>query len=187
MNNQAWLDDVVRVYARYKKMCEHAVGPVSDDDFFKNFGPQSLAMQVKHIGGNMRSRWQNFLTSDGEKIDRNRDQEFLVSDNSRDEVMAVWENGWSISFEEWEQLTGDDLNKSITIRGEPMKVYEAFNRNLTHVAYHTGQIVTLARGWLGEDWSYLSIPPGQSQQANQKMQEKFGNWWEKENQSRAHN
>ena len=141
------------------------MGQVSDEDFFATFGEfsNSLAIIVKHMAGNMRSRWTDFLTSDGEKPDRFRDTEFELDDaDSREALLERWEAGWACLFETLDQLSTDDLTSTVHIRGEPHTVIQAVNRQLTHYAYHVGQIVMLARHFAGDEWKWLSIPPGQS-------------------------
>jgi hypothetical protein len=120
---------------------------------------------MKHISGNMRSRWTNFLTTDGEKPDRDRDSEFEQSDaDTREAVLTRWESGWRLLFEALDPLTEDDLQKTVTIRGEPHTVLQAINRQLTHYASHVGQIVFLAKHLAGPRWQSLSIPRGKSRQ-----------------------
>jgi hypothetical protein len=155
---------------------EQALNQVSDQDFFRILGPESnsIAIIVKHIAGNMRSRWRDFLVSDGEKPDRFRDTEFEIeSDDSREALMIRWENGWKMLFDAIESLGSDDLKKTITIRGEPHTVIEAINRQLCHYAYHAGQIAYLARHYAGDKWETLSIPKGKSEEFHRDTREKF--------------
>jgi hypothetical protein len=132
---------------------------------------------MKHIGGNHRSRWRDFLTSDGEKQDRDRESEFHVESDSRSTIRAHWDEGWRIAFEALAPLKPDHLERTITIRGEPHLVIKAIQRNLTHVAYHAGQVVMLARSLTSSDWKFLSIPPGKSDEYNQRKRDKYGDWW----------
>ena len=178
MNGAAWLQTMTKKYDYYKKMCERAIAQVNDQDFFTPLAgnPNSLAIVIKHLGGNHRSRWRDFLTSDGEKDDRNRDWEFVVGGETRQSVMAVWEDGWQITFDELARLSDADLEREITIRGEPMTVVEAMVRNMNHLAYHAGQVVHLARQFAGDRWESMSIPVGESEKFNQKMRDKFGEW-----------
>ncbi len=180
MNGEAWLEEIREQYRYRKTQCERAVAQVTDEQLFETVGaiPVGLAVQLKHIGNNHRSRWRDFLTTDGEKADRNRDAEFMVDGETAESIRAVWEEGWRITFEELEQLTPGDLEKTVTIRGEPMSVVQAIQRNLTHLAYHTGQIVSLARHFAGDAWQTLSIAPGESEAHNQMMRERFGDWAE---------
>ena len=179
MNERAWLDEVIDQYRSHKKRCERAAVQVSDGDFFEALAgnPLSIAILMKHLGGNHRSRWRDFLTTDGEKRDRDRDSEFLVEGETRESVLGHWDEGWRITFATLESLELEDLEKSVTIRGEPHTVVEALTRNLTHLAYHTGQIVHLARHFAGGDWQMLSVPIGESEAYNDRMRERFGDWW----------
>ena len=181
MNGQLLLEQIINHYNRYKNYCEKAAAQVNDNDFFKPLdgNPMSIALLMKHIGGNNISRWRNFLTSDGEKSDRNRNTEFLLEGETRKQIYEKWEKGWYLLFDEFSHLTEVDLEKSVTIRGESMFVFDALLRNLTHLTYHSGQIVHLAKHFVGNEWHTLSIAVGKSDEFNMKMQEKFGNWWEK--------
>jgi hypothetical protein len=181
LNGQIWLEDVRRLYREHKATCERAVAQVSDEGLFATplRGENSIAVVLKHVGGNMRSRWRGFLTLDGEKSDRNRDGEFETSGQTRAEVMAVWEEGWRTAFDELEQLGTEDLERTVTIRGEPCGVIPAVHRNLLHVAWHAGQIVELARDQAGDAWQTLSIARGESEAANARMRAKFGDWTER--------
>ena len=138
---------------------------IADDDFFAELSDvdNSIAIIVKHMAGNMRSRWRDFLTSDGEKDDRHRDTEFEIHDSdSKESLMQKWEEGWALCFEAIKPLKPEDLEKTIYIRGDAHTVLEAINRQLTHYAYHVGQIVYLARHFAGAKWQSLSIPKGES-------------------------
>lgn len=138
---------------------------ISDNDFFTELSDidNSLAIIVKHMAGNMRSRWRDFLTSDGEKDDRHRNTEFEIYDSdSKESLMQKWEEGWQICFDAIELLKPEDLEKTIYIRAEAHTVLEAINRQLTHYAYHVGQIVYLSRHFAGANWKSLSIPKAKS-------------------------
>ena len=178
MNGEAWLEEIRGLFDRHKAMCERAAAQVSDEGFWTVLGEgeNSIAVLMKHLGGNHRSRWRDFLTTDGEKADRHRDGEFVVQGETRASVMAVWEEGWRIVFEELGRLAGADLDRTVTIRGEPHTVPQAIQRNLTHAAYHTGQIVQLARHLAGGAWRTLSVAPGRSEEHNAAMRAKFGAW-----------
>jgi uncharacterized damage-inducible protein DinB len=178
MNERAWLDEIISQYRSHKKRCERAVEQVSDEDLFRPLSgnPASIAVVMKHLGGNHRSRWRDFLTTDGEKADRNRDQEFVVEGETPESIRAIWGEGWRITFDTLESLEPDDLEKTITIRGEPHTVVQALTRNLTHLAYHTGQIVHLARHYAGDDWQTLSVAIGKSEEHNAQMRERWGDW-----------
>ena len=166
--------DALRSFRNYKKLAERAIEQVSDEDFFALIDPEanSVALIVKHIAGNLHSRWRDFLTSDGEKGDRNRDTEFELIGDTRDSLMQFWETGWQTLFENVEPLTADDFSRAVTIRGEPHTVVEAINRQLTHYAYHVGQIVLLAKHFKSSDWKTLSVPKNRSAEFNQFFAEK---------------
>jgi hypothetical protein len=135
----------------------------------------SIAVLMQHLAGNMRSRWKNFLTSDGEKPDRRRDREFESPPTAtRAAMLTDWESGWSELFTELGRLRPDDLARTVTVRQEPLTVVSAINRQLSHAAMHVGQIVMLARHAAPDTWKSLSIPRGQSEQFNEKMKKEFG-------------
>jgi len=160
-----WIADVILQFRKYKKLGEGALAQVADDDFFRAIDPESnsIALIVKHLAGNMRSRWADFLTADGEKADRRRDEEFEArSTDSRQSLMAAWEAGWAAVFDALAPLSGDDLLREVRIRREPHTVMQAVHRQMTHYAYHVGQIVFLARHFAGPRWTSLSIPKGKS-------------------------
>ncbi len=160
-----FLDDALAQFRKYRALAEAALAQVDDAAFFAAPGPDenSLALLVKHVAGNQRSRWTDFLTTDGEKPDRRRDEEFeRLPDDTRAALMARWDDGWRRLFAALEPLTEADLPRSVTIRGEPHTVLQATARQLTHYAYHVGQIVALARHHAGARWKSLSIPRGQS-------------------------
>lgn len=161
--------DAVTSFRNYKKLAERAIEQVSDDEFFAAIDEEanSIAIIVKHIAGNLRSRWTDFLTSDGEKPDRKRDTEFELVDDTRQSLMKFWEDGWRILFDAIEPLTPDDFSRTITIRGEPHTIVEAINRQLTHYAYHVGQIVLLAKHFRSAEWKTLSVPKNRSAEFNQ--------------------
>ncbi len=179
MDGQHWLDDVRRRYDRYRRRTENASEQVNDEQFFAVPGgnPNSIAVLMKHVGGNLHARWRDFLTTDGEKRDRNRDAEFIVDGETRASVLGHWQRGWDTALAELEQLGPDDLERTVTVRGQPLSVVEAIHRNLDHVVYHTGQVVCLARGFAGNDWQTQSIARGASDAHNAMMQERHGDWW----------
>lgn len=179
MNERAWLDEVIAQYRQYKKRCERAAAQVSEDDLFNALegNPVSIAVLMKHVGGNHRSRWRDFLTTDGEKSDRERDAEFVVDGETPTSIRAHWDEGWRITLDTLDSLEPADLEKVITIRGEPHTVVQALTRNLTHLAYHTGQIVHLARHFAGDSWQTLSVAVGESDAHNARMREEWGDWW----------
>lgn len=174
-----YLQDSILQFHRLKDLADGAMSQVSHDDFLRPSpaGSNSIAIIVKHVAGNMRSRWTDFLTTDGEKPDRNRDTEFATDkEDSRVLLMKRWEAGWRTLFDALNTLKADDLHRTIHIRGEPHSVVEAINRQMTHYAYHVGQIVYLAKIHEGSDWKPLSIPTGKSKQFNESMREKFSDF-----------
>jgi hypothetical protein len=162
-----YLDEIRRQLRGHKRMAEAAMAQLEDQDFFRLIDPEanSIAILVKHIAGNARSRFTDFLTSDGEKPDRFRDQEFEISDQTtREEVMRWWEQGWSHVFSALDSLTPEDVTRTVTIRQEPHTVLQALNRALAHYAQHIGQIVFLAKHLRSKGWKTLSIPRGKSEE-----------------------
>lgn len=160
--------DAIKSFRNYKKLAERAIEQVSDEEFFAAIDAEanSIAVLVKHIAGNARSRWRDFLTTDGEKADRDRDTEFELIGDTRESLMQYWETGWQTLFDAIEPLTPDDFTLTVKIRGEPHTVIEAINRQLTHYAYHVGQIVLLAKHFRSAEWTSLSIPKNRSGQFN---------------------
>lgn len=159
------LQDSLVLFRLYKKLGEKAVEQVNDEEFFFTIDAEanSIAVIMRHMAGNMRSRWRDFLTTDGEKPDRNRDQEFdLPPTSSRELVMKEWEEGWALVFAALEPLSEADLTREVFIRGERHSVTQAINRQLAHYAGHVGQIIFLAKHFRAKDWKSLSIPRGQS-------------------------
>jgi hypothetical protein len=166
---QNYHSDALQSFRNYRKLAERAIEQISDEDFFKTIDPESnsVAVIVKHIAGNLHSRWRDFLNSDGEKPDRHRDTEFEMIGDTRQSLMRFWETGWQTLFDNIERLTTDDFSKTIPIRGEPHTIVEAINRQLTHYAYHVGQIVFLAKHLRSSDWKTLTVPRNKSAQFNQ--------------------
>lgn len=163
------LQDSLVLFRQYKKLAEKAVEQVSDEEFFRALDPEanSIAVIMRHMAGNMRSRWRDFLTTDGEKPDRNRDQEFeLPGAVSRAGVMREWDEGWALTFGALEPLTEADLARKVMIRGEPHSVTQAINRQIAHYASHVGQIILLAKHFRSTEWKTLSIPRGKSAEFN---------------------
>jgi hypothetical protein len=158
------MEDARRILRQYKSMAEQAMEQVSDDQLTHTLDPESnsIALIVKHMVGNMRSRWTDFLTSDGEKPDRNRDTEFEAPPATRAALMEIWESGWKLVFAALEPLTDADLGRTVSIRAEPHSVMQAINRQLGHYACHIGQIVFLAKHFRSTEWESLSIPRGKS-------------------------
>ena len=161
----AYLTDILRTFRNYKTLGERSMAQVSDADLHTLLDPDanSIAIIVKHVAGNLRSRFADFLTADGEKPDRDRDSEFdMRGPASREDVLRWWETGWGVALASIEALTPEDLDRTIYIRKEPFLVVEALNRSVTHTGYHVGQIVLLAKHFAGPAWKSLSIPKGQS-------------------------
>jgi hypothetical protein len=170
------LDESIASFQSYKTLAEKASAQISDDEFFRALDSEanSIAVIVKHIAGNLRSRWTDFLTTDGEKPDRNRDAEFKLIAETRAEIMQSWENGWQVLFDALESLGTEDLEKTVKIRGEDFTVYKAVSRALAHVAYHIGQITLLAKHFRSSDWQTLSIPKNKSAEFTAWVSEKKG-------------
>ncbi|HWG32234.1 MAG TPA: DinB family protein [Steroidobacteraceae bacterium] len=155
-------------YRRYKTLGERAIDQLTDSQLADATGTSnSIATIVWHLAGNLKSRFTDFLTSDGEKPWRDRDSEFLPRHVTRAELRAEWEDGWRVVFAALADLTDADLARTVTIRGQPHTVAEALQRSVAHASYHVGQIVYVAKALRGAEWQYLSIPPGQSAQFNQ--------------------
>jgi uncharacterized damage-inducible protein DinB len=171
---QNYLDDAISSFRSYKRLAERALEQVNDEEFFAKIDRESnsIAIIVKHIAGNQHSRWRDFLTTDGEKASRDRDQEFEITDETRETLMDYWETGWQTLFDAIEPLTEEDLARTVTIRGEPHTVVEAINRQLTHYSYHIGQIVFLAKHLRSSEWKTLSVPRNRSAEFNQFLAEK---------------
>lgn len=177
MNEQIienYLTDAVESFDTYKKLAEKAMAQISDEEFFRAIDAEanSIAIIVKHIGGNLRSRWTDFLTSDGEKADRRRDSEFVADDDTRESLMRFWENGFQILFDSLESLTAEDLGKIVPIRGEDHTVVKAVNRAMMHTASHIGQITFLAKHFRSSNWQTLSVPRNKSAEFNADLAEK---------------
>jgi hypothetical protein len=159
------LADLRYDFRRHKDLADRAMAQLNDEEFFRRPAPHvnPVALIVKHLGGNLVSRWTDFLTTDGEKASRARDGEFLLTEqDTRANLLAAWERGWAALFHTLDSLGESDLNKSVTIRGESHRVPQALLRGLSHAAYHTGQILYLARLWRPES-PWLTVAPGQSQ------------------------
>ena len=167
----SYIEDSLSVFRYYKKLGEGAIEQVSDEQLFAARDPEmnSIAIIVKHIAGNMRSRWTDFLTSDGEKPDRNRDTEFEQPPSTRAELLKIWNDGWDRVFSALEPLSDSDLGRTVTIRGEPHSVMQAINRQIAHYAYHVGQIVFLAKHLNASKWKSLSVPRNKSADFNRRV------------------
>ena len=167
-----YLEEIQRQFRGYKHMAEGAMAQLKDEELFVALDKEanSVAIIIKHLAGNMRSRFVDFLTTDGEKPDRHRDQEFEIAERStRAEVMRWWEAGWACVFGALETVKPEGLMDTVTIRNEPHTVLLAINRQLAHYAYHVGQIVFLAKHFRSTEWKSLSVPRGKSEEFNAKM------------------
>jgi hypothetical protein len=163
-------------FRKLKRQGDRALAQVSSEDLFRTLDDESnsLAILMKHLAGNMRSRWANFLTADGEKPDRNRDSEFVIEEpDTAESVRQRWEAGWKLLLEGLQSLRPEDLDRSVLIRGESQTVPEAIFRQMSHYASHVGQMVFLAKHYAGERWQTLSVPRGQSEEFNAQMREKM--------------
>ena len=164
------LNSLESEYRRYKGLGEGAIAQLDDADFSKPAaGGNSIAILVWHISGNLKSRFTDFLTSDGEKPWRARDEEFIDRSVTRAQLLEKWEEGWRALFAALATLQPDDLERTVTIRTQPMAVHDALHRSLAHVSYHVGQIVYIAKALRGDTWKYMSIPPGKSEEFNKRL------------------
>jgi hypothetical protein len=163
-----YIGDCIINFEKLKNLAGKAVSQLDENQIHISLDSESnsAAVIMRHMSGNMISRWTDFLNSDGEKPNRNRDEEFVDSSASKSDVLQNWEKGWDILFSTLKRLTEDDLMKTVYIRSEPHTVIEAINRQLTHYAYHVGQIVFLSKYIKGKDWQTLSIPRGKSEEFN---------------------
>jgi hypothetical protein len=172
-----YLEEVRRQFRGHKRLAEGAIAQLRDEELFTALDPESnsIAILVKHLAGNMRSRFTDFLTTDGEKPDRNRDQEFeMNSVPTRADVVRWWEEGWARVFATVEALKPEDVMRTVTVRGEPHTVLQAINRQIAHYAQHTGQIVFLAKHLRSSEWKTLSVPRGKSREFTaQKNAQKY--------------
>jgi hypothetical protein len=167
----SYIEDSVALFHFYKKMVEGAMEQVSGEQLFAVLDEEmnSIAIIIKHMAGNMRSRWTDFLTSDGEKPNRNRDAEFVEPPATREDLMRIWNEGWDLVFNALEPLTNADLERTVTIRSEPHSVIQAINRQIAHYSYHCGQIVFLAKHFKASDWKSLSVPRNKSVDFNRRV------------------
>ena len=167
----SYLEDSLSLFRYYKKLGDRAMEQLTDEQLFATLDPEmnSVAVIVKHLAGNMLSRWSDFLTSDGEKPGRDRDAEFRDPPPTREALLNCWESGWDAVFTALGPLSDTDLNRTITIRSEPHSVMQAINRQLAHYAYHCGQIVFLAKHFRSNEWKSLSVPRGQSNSFNRRV------------------
>ena len=166
----SYLRDSLGLFQYYKRLAERGMEQVSDEQLFAVLDSEmnSIGVTVKHLAGNMRSRWTHFLNSDGEKPDRKRDSEFEDPPETRAALMKLWEEGWSHVFAALQPLSDADLERTVQIRGEPHSVMQAINRQIAHYAYHCGQIVFLAKHLQATRWKSLSVPRGRSEEFNRE-------------------
>lgn len=167
----SYLEDSLALFRYYKNLAEKAMAQVTDEELVAVLDGEmnSIAIIVKHMAGNMRSRWTDFLTSDGEKPDRNRDAEFVDPPLTRQALLALWEEGWQCIFRALEPLSDQDLERTVTIRGEAHSVMQTINRQVAHYSYHCGQIVLLAKHFKHNEWQSLSIPRRRSADFNRRV------------------
>ncbi|MGI8958379.1 MAG: DUF1572 domain-containing protein [Bryobacteraceae bacterium] len=167
----SYMEDSLSLFRYYKNLAERAMEQVTDEQLLTALDPEmnSIAVTVKHMAGNMRSRWTDFLTSDGEKPDRNRDSEFIEPPSGRGDVMKMWEDGWQCVLRALEPLSDADIGRTVTIRGEAHSVMQAVNRQLAHYTYHCGQIVLLAKHFSHKKWESLSVARNKSGEFNRRV------------------
>src|SRR6266704_5513553 len=172
---QHYLADAIKTFCYYKKLAEGAFAQIEDEDLFKTLDEESnsIAVNMKHLAGNMLSRWTGFLNTDGEKPERNRDMEFIMlPETTKEDVLAYWEKGWQSVFDAVEPLKPEDLTRTVRIRGQDHTVVQAINRQLAHYAYHVGQIVYLAKHFKSSDWQSLSVPKNKSAEFDAYIEKK---------------
>ncbi len=167
----SYVEDSLAVFRYYKNLAERAMAQLADDQLTLVLDGEmnSIGTIVKHMAGNMKSRWTDFLTSDGEKPDRNRDSEFVDPPAAREALLALWEAGWQCLLSALESISEEDLLRTITIRGEAHSVMQAINRQVAHYSYHCGQIVLLAKHFKHDEWRSLSVPRGHSREFNARV------------------
>ena len=168
----SYVEDSIALFSYYKKLAEGAMAQVKDEQLLATLDGEmnSIATIVKHMAGNMRSRWTDFLTSDGEKPSRQRDTEFVDPPATRESLLALWEEGWSCVFRAMQSLSEEDLRKTVKIRGEAHSVMQAINRQIAHYSYHCGQVVFLAKHFAHAGWTSLSVPRGRSEEFSRRVQ-----------------
>jgi hypothetical protein len=167
----SYAEDARAIFRQYKRLADGAIAQVSDADLTRTLDPEMncMAIIMKHMAGNMLSRWTDFLVTDGEKPWRNRDSEFEHPPATRVELTALWERGWSCLFAALEPLTDVDLARTVTIRGEAHSVMQAINRQVAHYSYHCGQIVLLAKHFQSSNWKCLTVPRKKSEEFNRSV------------------
>jgi hypothetical protein len=167
----SYLKDSLTLFRYYKNLAERAMEQITDQQLFAVLEEEanSIGIIVKHMAGNMRSRWTDFLTTDGEKPDRHRDSEFVDPPATREALLELWQDGWKRLFQALEPLSDADLGRTVTIRGEPHSVMQAVNRQMAHYAYHVGQIIILAKHFAQGGWLSLSVPRNRSAEFNRDV------------------
>ncbi|HEY3738863.1 MAG TPA: DUF1572 domain-containing protein [Bryobacteraceae bacterium] len=167
----SYIEDSLAIFRQYKTLAEKAFAQLTEAQLVQQLDPESnsISQIVKHVAGNMRSRWTDFLTTDGEKPDRDRDTEFVEPPATREAMMELWETGWTILFGALEPLTDSDLGRTITIRGEPHSVMQAINRQVAHYSLHIGQIICIAKHLRSSEWKTISVPKNRSAEFNRKV------------------
>ena len=170
----SYLADSLSLFRLYKKMAEGAIAQISDEHLTATLDHEmnSIAQIVKHMAGNMRSRWTDFLSTDGEKLNRNRDSEFVDAPPTREALLSLWEDGWQHVFNALEPLSDADLGRTVQIRGEPHSVMQAINRQIAHYATHCGQIILLAKHFASDHWKSLTVPRNRSAEFNQAVRQR---------------
>jgi uncharacterized damage-inducible protein DinB len=166
-----WLEEVKQRLRTDKAMAERAIAQLSDEELHRRPAPSfnSIAVIMKHVAGNLISRWTDFLTTDGEKPDRNRDGEFTEWTGTRDQLLQHWERGFKVMFDSLDALRAEDMSRTVTIRTEPHSVPKAIIRSLDHTAYHVGQILFVSRLVHSGEWKYITVAPGASAEFNRQM------------------
>ncbi|MHB8390951.1 MAG: DUF1572 family protein [Acidobacteriaceae bacterium] len=167
----SYIEDSLRLFYYYKKLAENALNQVTDEQIYAllDEDANSIAIVMNHMAGNMKSRWTDFLSEDGEKPWRNRNREFEQPPATRQTLVLLWEEGWACVFGALKSLTDADLDRTVTIRGEAHSVMQAINRQIAHYSYHCGQIVLLAKHFQHAQWKSLSVPKGKSEEFNEKV------------------
>jgi hypothetical protein len=167
----SYLEDSIHLLRYYKKLAESAIAQATDSQLYQllDEDANSIAIIMQHMAGNMKSRWTNFLSEDGEKPWRNRDREFKQPPATREALLQMWEDGWRCLFQALESLTDADMSRSVPIRGEAHSVMQAINRQVAHYPYHCGQIILLAKHFQHDQWTSLTVPKGKSEEFTTKV------------------
>lgn len=170
MVEKEYIKIVLEQFRHFKERAEKAIEQLSEEEFHRKPSEESnsIAIIIQHLSGNMHSRWRDFLTADGEKPDRNRDQEFIDHFLTKEQLMELWEKGWQLLFETIGNLNEDDLQKTVTLRKQSLSVLQAIQIEIAHISYHLGQILYLGKQIKNKEWTILSIPKNQSEIYNKK-------------------